>query len=307
MTPADLITTHCRRWLNDETSATYKWTQAELVDYYNTVIDDIARETEYLVDAHTSTTHEITVSAGTADYAYSALMLSDYKVYLTGVSNPLIHTNLAMLSDSNPSWRYTYSIYGTDISFADNTPSADSIASTTTDFVAVPIADDDWINVIGSTSNNSNYQVDTAAKNLLTLKTTASLTTEIAGDPVSIRVLNTDTPTNYLFDYRTGYITLYPCPNAAGKLMIECMKYQTTPLTVANLSSDTIPLDSHYHLRLSDGILKYAYLKSGPSTFNIEKSNIHGARAQQLIYEIKRDLIRMRSPRTPIQPHTGAI
>ncbi len=310
MTPNELITTAARRWLNDETAATYKWTQAELVDYYNAFVDDISRETDYILDSSTSSVSEIIVSAGTADYAYSSLMVNGLRVYMSGSPTPLGHTTVGELIQINDTWRYLASVAGTDISFADNTPNADTIISTTTEFVDVPITADDWIVVNGSTSNNNTVQVATVAAHLLTLKATATMTTEAAGDSVLLRVINTGTPTNFLFDYRSGYITMYPCPDEAGKLILETSRYQVTPMTVAALATATaadIPIDSHYHMRMIDGILKYAYLKSGPSTFNIEKATVHGNRAGQLINDIKRDLIRLRASRKPMFAHQGTI
>ncbi len=308
MTPAELITTYTRRWLNDETVSTYKWTQAELVDYYNAVLDDISRETEYFLDGYTAASVEITTAAGTPDYAYSALATDIKSVHLSGTSAPLDFSSVQELENKDSTWRYLSSIYGTDISFVDGGASADTIVSTTVHFVEDGnISADDWIVITGSTSNNYTVQVHSVTDHLITLETTASLTTEVAGDPVLIKVLYCDTPTDYTLGYRTGYITLYPCPDEAGKLFLDLARYQITELTVATLGSYTIPIDSHYHQGLVDGVCMYAYLKSGPSTFNIEKSKIHEGRFYGSKQRIKKDLINLRSPRQPIQPSNGAI
>jgi hypothetical protein len=304
LTPAELNVV-ARRWLNDETAATYKWTIAELVDYFNFTMDDIARDTEYFKDAYTAAVTEIAVSAGTPSYALSALLYDIKNVRITGNESPLIFQSVQELTDMNSNWMYTNSIYGTDISFADTNP--DTIISTTTEFATEGLSDDDWIQINGSTSNNTNVQIETVAEHLLTLKTAATLTTEAAGDPVSIRVLNTGDPTAYTLGYRTGYITLFPCPEEAETLFIETSRYQLVPLTVATLGSLSIPIDSHYHLGLVDGMCKYAYLKSGPSSFNIEKSNIHAGRFFQFLSNIKKDLINQRSSRAPAAPHEGNI
>lgn len=310
MTPAELITTYTRRWLNDETAATYKWTLAELVDYFNAVMDDISRDTEYFIDGYTAASVEIATAAGTSDYAYSALTTDIRTVHISGTSKPLSYANVKELENRDSTWRYLNSVAGTDISFNLNA-GADTIASVTTDFLDAGIAGDDWITITGSTSNNYTVQVDTVAQYLLTLTTTSTaLTTEVAGDSVLIRTLYCGTPTDYTLDYRTGYITLYPCPDEAGKLFLDIKRYPITELTTALVAipgTYTIPIDSHYHQGLVDGICMYAYLKSGPSTFNIDKSRIHEARFYGFKQKLKKDLINLRSPRQPMSASSGAI
>ena len=306
MTPTELLAAS-RRWLNDETVATYKWTTAELIDYYNAAMDDLARETDLFIDAYTEAQVEIAVVAGTPDYSVNTNIIKINTAYMTGRTEPLNFITKRELELTSATWRYLVSLVGTDISFADNTPSADSIASVTTDFLTEGLVDDDFIQITGSTSNDTTVQIDTAAAHLLTLKTTATLTTEIAGDTVLIRSLNADTPTHYLTDFRNNYLTLYPCPNEAGRLFLETLRYQLTPLTSANYGTETIPIDSHYHLGFMNGILQYAYLKSGPSTFNIEKSNIHAGLFQKCKDRIKLDNARSRNPVSNFRAHNGAI
>ena len=88
MTPTELLAAS-RRWLNDETVATYKWTTAELIDYYNAAMDDLARETDLFVDAYTEATVEIAVVAGTPDYSINSNIIQLNTVYITGRSEPL--------------------------------------------------------------------------------------------------------------------------------------------------------------------------------------------------------------------------
>ena len=306
MTPTELLAAS-RRWLNDETVATYKWTVAELIDYYNAAMDDLSRETDLFLDAYTEATVEIAVVAGTPDYSIPSNIIKLNTVNMTGRTSPLTFTTKRFLELTDSTWRYKASFVGTDISFTDGTPSADSIASVTTDFLDEGLVADDFIQITGSTSNDTTVQIDTATQHLLTLETTAALTTEVAGDTVLIRSLNADTPTHYLTDFRNNYITLYPCPDEAGRLFVETTRYQLTALTSSNYSTETIPIDSHYHLGFMNGILMYAYLKSGPSTFNIEKSNIHGGLFRQFKDKVKLDIARTRVPTSNLHAHDGAI
>jgi hypothetical protein len=47
-------------------------------------------------------------------------------------------------------------------------------------------------------------------------------------------------------------------------------------------------------------------MKSGPSTFNIEKSRIHQVDFNMLKDRIKRDMIKLNKPPTNLSPHYGA-
>jgi hypothetical protein len=305
MTPAELITTNTRRWLNDETVATYKWTQAELIDYYNWCMDDLARETDYFRDAYTTAIRDVTLVAGTADYALDSRTLQVISARLWGETNFLNKKDLFTLNSETPTWRYKKLFSGTDISFADAGP--DTIASTTTDFS--DINDDDFIEVSGATNagNNSTFQVDTAAKLLLTLTTAASLTTEAAANRIIVRQLHTGTPTDFILDYREGYITLSPVPDTAGSLNLHTIRKQLAALTLATLASVTIPIKEEYHYGLIDGILSKAFLKAGPQTFNIEKAKVHAGLFTNLLQKIKTDRIKMEAKPTYHKAHKGAI
>ena len=309
MTPAELMVI-TRRLLNDETVATYKWTIAELVDYFNFTMDDTSRDTDYFLDSYTAAIAEIAVVAGTPSYACSAFINDIKRVYINEENEELDFYSVEDLTNHSLHWMYSNGIYGTDISFADSNP--DTIISTSTDFIAEGLVDDEWIQINGcvTAANNKNVQIETVAQYLLTLKTAATLTTRAVGDPISLRTLNTGTPTKYTLGYRTGYITLSPVPDEAGALFLDTSRYQLVPLTttlVATPGTYEIPLSINYHLGLVDGICKYAYLKSGPSTFNIEKSKIHEMRFFALESDLKRNLIKSRSSRLAATPHEGNI
>jgi len=306
MTPVQLFTA-TRRWLNDETAATYKWTQAELVDYYNNVIDQIARETSILSDATTTLLVEKALTAGTGDYAFDVRLLEIVNARIAGETRNLDRVTLRERSGQDPTWRFTNSASGVDIAITTT-----AITSTTTDFLELGFVDDSFVQITGSATsgNNTTVLVETVAQYSLTLDTDYTLTARIAGDRVILKQINTDTPLRYMVDYRYGYITLDPTPHNAGSLLMDVIKLQDTLLTEAELDTPTtltIPVSYQYHLQLIDGICAKAYMKSGPSTFNIEKSKIHQMDFNLLKDRIKRDMIKASKPATNLSPHYGAI
>lgn len=306
MTPVELFAAS-RRWLNDETVSTYKWTVAELVDYYNNVIDQITRETDYLADATTTLLTEVSLVAGTGDYAFDTRTLGIVSARIAGETRNLDRVTRRERDEANPVWRFVNSVSGVDMIIA-----AASITSTTTDFLDAGFADDDFIQISGSATagNNKTVLVDTVARYSLTLNASYTLTPRIAGDRIVLKQINTDTPLRYMTDYRQGYLTLDPAPHEAGSLLMNVTKLQDTLLTTSEVATPTtyvIPVNYQYHLQLIDGICAKAYMKSGPSTFNIEKSKIHQSDFNMLKDRIKRDMIKLSKPSTNLSPHDGAI
>ena len=198
---------------------------------------------------------------------------------------------------------------GTDIAFVDGGGSNDYLESTTTDFTEIDVATNDYVELSGATiaGNSGIFKVNAAPTATKLYVPTNSLTTEAAGDSILAKVIGTDTPTHYITDYRSGYITLYPAPNEAGSLYLSVLRYQLEALTTTTLGSGayTIPIDIHWQMQLIEGILSTSYLKSGPSTFNYEKSVMHESRFRKAINEAKLQFARLRNPSTNYRPHNG--
>ena len=76
-------------------------------------------------------------------------------------------------------------IDGTGIAFVDGGGSSDTITDTGTGFVTAGFGTTDKIRVIGSASNDGDYQLTNAVAGTLTMAT-ASLTAETAGESVTI-------------------------------------------------------------------------------------------------------------------------
>jgi hypothetical protein len=305
MTPAEIIAAS-RRWLNDEVSATYKWTAEELVDYYNNAMDQIARETDMLRDATTTLLAEIALTAGTGDYAYDPRLLEIVSAKVAGESRNLDKVTHRAMELLLPNWRFGSSVSANDIALA-----AGAITSTTTDFIDAGFVDGDYTQITGSATagNNKTVLIDTVAQCSLTLNSSFSLTPRIAGDRLIIKQIDVGTPWRYMTDYRQGYITLSPAPDANGSLLMTTIKLQDVLLTtaiVATPGSYVVPVNYQYHLQLVDGICAKAYMKSGPSTFNIEKSTIHQRDFDKLKDRMKRDMIKLSKPDSNLSPHYGA-
>jgi hypothetical protein len=306
MTAAELIAA-CRRWLNDEVAATYKWTEAEMVDYFNNCMDQIARETDYFQDATTTLLTEIALTAGTGDYAFDARFLYVVSARVSGQTIDLIQTNHHQRKEDSATWRYDHSVSGVDIVL-----DTSAITSTTTDFIDAGFYDGCFIQITGSatSANNKTVKVDTVAQYSLTLNASYTLTPRVAGDRLILKQITVGTPLRYMTDYRQGYITLDPAPDENGSLLLTVYRLQDTPLTTALVATPgtwIIPINFQYHLQLIDGILAKCYMKSGPSTFNIEKSKIHQADFNTLKDRIKRDMIKAQRHNIVLSPPNGAM
>lgn len=90
------------------------------------------------------------------------------------------------------------------------------------------------------------------------------------------RVDTADTPTQFLLDYRTGYLTLYPAPDAVYTIKLVVARYPLIAFDASTVSSARTPeIDQAYHPAIVDGICYQAYLRTGEHTFNVQKSDIH--------------------------------
>jgi len=305
MTPTVLFQ-DIRRWLGDEV-VPYKWATAELVDYYNWTMDDLVRDTHYFDEASTEAIVHETLVAGTPDYAFDERILEIIEARIIGETINLTKYTYAELVALTHQWRFTESVTGTNLSFD---ATADTIASTDDEITDLSIfTAGEYIEVMGSTSNNETYLIESVTSELITVDDSFNPMplTEVAGDQVVIKQLYTGTPMRFCTDYRQGYITLSPAPDEAGVLFLTCNRKQLTALTSATISTETIPINAQYHLGLIDGIISKAYLKSMPNTFNIEKSQSHANSWLGTKEKVKRDLIRLHSKNRTAKPHNGCL
>lgn len=295
-----------RRWLNDSNAATYKWTTAELVDHYNWCLDDIARRTDYFIDSYTDAISYITLVAGTPDYALDSRITQIISAQVDGESQPLSQTTSRERTQENRQWRYSASAAGADIAFVSGTPA--TITSTTTDFLEHGLKDDEYLKIAGcaTAGNNKTVLVDSVTANLITLATGETLTSVAASSMILLRQINTDTPQRFMVDYREGYITFDPCPDASGMVYLDTTRKQLTELTEATISTATIPVKSEYHYGLIQGMQMLAFQKSGPNTFNFEKFKLNKELWDYFVSSIRKDRIKLNAKNTTIGAHKGA-
>ena len=194
MTAAELIAT-VRRLLNDENSQTYKWTDAELVDYFNTCIDTIAMEANYFIDSTTTLLTDIALTAGTADYAFDTRLLDIKSIRIAGETRNLDRATSKLRDDEEPTWRFSNSVSGTDIAL-----DTSEISSTTTDFLEAGFAADDFIQITGSATSGNNKVVKLEAVEQYSMDLAAghTLMARVAGDRLVLKQLTTDTPLRYM-------------------------------------------------------------------------------------------------------------
>ena len=116
-----------------------------------------------------------------------------------------------------------------------------------------------------------------------------------------------NTPENYLIDYRTGYISVYPIPDTAYTLNMSVSRYPIATFSTISMSSQQIELPIQFQMILIDGILYQAYNKTGPETYNEKKADRHYGIFMKSINEFHRYLTLSRTGRDPLTPHYGAI
>ncbi len=91
-------------------------------------------------------------------------------------------------------------------------------------------------------------------------------------------------PTKYLLDYRHGYITLYPKPDADYTLNLSVIRYPEDDMAQ---DTDEPEIPPAFHHALIDGICYQAYLKWGDRTYDAKKSEIHLKLFRKAIADMK--------------------
>jgi hypothetical protein len=98
-------------------------------------------------------------------------------------------------------------------------------------------------------------------------------------------------PTQYVLDYKKGYITLWPCPDTSYTVDCDVMTWPTTALTTTSMSGQTPAFYSQFHMVMVAGICGYAFLKQGPHTYDPEKSKLNFDLYRQGVEQMKRWLL----------------
>jgi len=109
-------------------------------------------------------------------------------------------------------------------------------------------------------------------------------------------------PTEYILDYRHGYITLYPKPDAAYTLNLSVFRYPENDMA---LDTDEPEIPEEYHHALVDGICYQAYLKWGERTYDAQKSAVHLQLFRKAIADMKTVNVMLKANEETLSPHGG--
>ena len=99
------------RVLTDDNVSPYLWSNADIVEYLNIVIDEIAKETHCIRDSYTEACCKITLSEDTADYALHAKIIHVLEAKCEGAVENLDKKDVDYLQRIYPTWRTDDSSY----------------------------------------------------------------------------------------------------------------------------------------------------------------------------------------------------
>jgi len=98
-----------RLMLNDEVEP-YKWKTTELIDYFNDALKRLTFEVDHIIDPSTTAVVNISVVAGTIDYALDTRIWTVESAQISGEESYLTKTSKGELNDAyGPGWRSTAS------------------------------------------------------------------------------------------------------------------------------------------------------------------------------------------------------
>jgi hypothetical protein len=124
---------------------------------------------------------------------------------------------------------------------------------------------------------------------------------------LSTAAADRDEPSNYILDYRVGYIYLVACPETSESMILNMRRRQFTPITSALLATTDIPLFGEFHLRMAHGVCWRAFIKGGTATFKPEYAASHKLLFGEVIEDIKRMLLKLLYRRRVIKAKWGNI
>jgi hypothetical protein len=209
-----------RLMLNDEVEP-YKWKTSELVDYLNDALKRMSFEADNILDPSTTAVVDVTLAAGTIDYAVDSRIWTIESAKLSTADEYLIKVSKGELDSAfGPDWRST----------------------------------------------------DAADR---------------------------DTPLRYCLDWKSGYISLNPCPDAIATLNLTTTRSIAADFTAATLAATSIELAAVWHERLVDGVLARALLKRGATTYDPKASDRFEMGFRKLIDDVKRSALRYKQAVRP--------
>lgn len=267
----------------------------EMVEYANTTIDMICRETRLKKDLFVSRSSlgQFSTVVDTLDYALNSQVV--------WVSNVMLRTEERLLLDVSPStaWSEGDTITGVSSGFTCEVVSYVSateykIKNRTGEFT------------LGEVLTNGTYTADQGASYP---KCLASLVNELKKynhtDLEYWRTEDASEPYGYCLDAIEGYITLTR-PDDIYVVELYTINYADA-LSATSMSTQTPDISSRWHQVLVDGIVYQMYLKRGDATWNPQASDIYYKKFRNGIHDIKKHLIFLEGKEDHLKPHGGFI
>ncbi len=93
------------RVFTDDNVSPYLWSNADIVEYLNIVIDEICKETHCIRDAYTEAVCKITMVTDTPDYALHSKIINVIRARVEDAVDDLERQDLAYLQRTYPTWR----------------------------------------------------------------------------------------------------------------------------------------------------------------------------------------------------------
>ncbi len=265
MTLQDIVD-YERKSILDDFTLPYDWHDDQLVMYANEAYNIICRDAMAITDASTASVCNIATVAGTFDYALAASII--YVLSAKLLSEELITLDVA---PTPAAWAAGATVTGVTSNKscyikAKLTSTTYTIQNRTGEFTAGEVLGDG----ANSADQGPNYPTvtDSSASPLMLQKSTAAEINRIS----NWRSGTNGKPIRYLLDYRSGYMTLWPAPDAVYTIKLTVIRYPIAAFTTTAMSSQTPEIPSQYHHALLDGIAWQAFLKRGENTYNPQRS-----------------------------------
>jgi hypothetical protein len=270
-------------------------------------------------DAYTPAICNLTTTSGTIDYALSTDIVELRNIRVTAEVSAITQTGTG-LNDLTICGSYVHDATDTSYKIEVTTASTTDIfkwsddGGVTWDATGVSMTAD-WQEL------NHGIFIKFAAKTSHTLADTFAFTVTYESSELmcltdvkamyssypSWRMSDGDIPTEYLLDYRHGYITFYPPPDGSYLLNMNVLRYPSTDMTTTTMSAQTPEIPAVWHMILIDGIIYQAYNKTGIETYNERKADRHYAMFMKGVSDINRSKIINVSNKQGMTAHDGNI
>ena len=116
---------------------------------------------------------------------------------------------------------------------------------------------------------------------------------------------DSDQPTTIVTDFQHGYVSFWPKPDASYTCKMKVIRLHKTDFTSTNMSGQVLEIPDMYTSCIAEGVAAMALLKSGESTYDPKKSQIHEAVFRGKMHEAKLHVLRLNSHMTFNKPMKG--